>query len=134
MHKATTYDEYMSALERVVEQHAVPERQSALAIKAWERRQEGNRKHRTMVPSPATEACAATRQRVADCHHYCISPKSQASTRRLISSSLCFRLHHTTSGIVENDRLPGLTFADDIVLMAESTQEMQALLDICRVK
>ncbi|XP_075749200.1 uncharacterized protein LOC142814366 [Rhipicephalus microplus] len=52
--------------------------------------------------------------------------------RRLLSSSLGFRLHHTTSGIDERRRLPGLTFADDIVLMAESTEEMQALLDICQ--
>ncbi|KAH6925987.1 hypothetical protein HPB50_012922 [Hyalomma asiaticum] len=37
-----------------------------------------------------------------------------------------------TSVIDENRHLPGLTFADDIMLMAESTQEMQALLDICQ--
>ncbi|KAL3225096.1 hypothetical protein MRX96_004679 [Rhipicephalus microplus] len=50
--------------------------------------------------------------------------------RRLINFSLGFRLCYTTSSIDENHHLQGLTFADDIVLMAESTQKMQALLDI----
>ncbi|KAH6926639.1 hypothetical protein HPB50_020838 [Hyalomma asiaticum] len=43
-----------------------------------------------------------------------------------------FWLHHKNSGIHENRHLPSLTFADGIVFMAESTQEMQALLDICQ--
>ncbi|KAH6927912.1 hypothetical protein HPB50_009845 [Hyalomma asiaticum] len=50
-----------------------------------------------------------------------LSPYVSSLERRLISSSLGFRLRRTTSGIDENRRLPGLTFADDIVLMAEST-------------
>ncbi|KAH8028352.1 hypothetical protein HPB51_016175 [Rhipicephalus microplus] len=58
--------------------------------------------------------------------------KIKSLERKLLSSSLGFRLHHTTSGIDERRRLPGLTFADDILLMAEITKEMQALLDICQ--
>ncbi|KAH7935858.1 hypothetical protein HPB52_014408 [Rhipicephalus sanguineus] len=51
--------------------------------------------------------------------------------RALLESSLGFRLKYSTSGIDENRRLPGLAFADDVVLMAESKAELQALLDIC---
>lgn len=48
--------------------------------------------------------------------------------RALLESSLGFRLKYSTSGIDENRRLPGLAFADDVVLMAESKAELQALM------
>ncbi|KAH6931499.1 hypothetical protein HPB50_024691 [Hyalomma asiaticum] len=32
-------------------------------------------------------------------------------------------IHHTTSGIAKNHRVPGLAFADNIVLMAENTED-----------
>ncbi|KAL3216340.1 hypothetical protein MRX96_033140 [Rhipicephalus microplus] len=73
MHEATTYDEYMLALRRVVERHMVPDRRSTRALKspccysdveeAWKRRREANREHRRMVQLSDTEACAATWQR-----------------------------------------------------------------------
>ncbi|KAL3187216.1 hypothetical protein MRX96_025529 [Rhipicephalus microplus] len=53
MHEATTYDEYMSALRRVVERHMVPDR----------------REHRRIVQSSDTEACAATWQRYLELKH-----------------------------------------------------------------
>ncbi|KAH6925109.1 hypothetical protein HPB50_001021 [Hyalomma asiaticum] len=79
MHEATTYDEYMSALHRVVEQHMVPDRRSARALKspwwesdveeAWKRRRAANREHRRMVQSPDAEACAATWQKYLEMKH-----------------------------------------------------------------
>ncbi|KAL3254622.1 hypothetical protein MRX96_054150 [Rhipicephalus microplus] len=59
MHEATTYDEYMLALRRVLERHMVPDRRSTRALKspwwdsdveeAWKRRREANREHRRMA-------------------------------------------------------------------------------------
>nr|XP_037288665.1 uncharacterized protein LOC119181514 [Rhipicephalus microplus] len=46
-------------------------------------------------------------------------------------SGLRFRLKYSTSGIDENRRLPGLTFADDVVLIVETKVDLQALLDTC---
>ncbi|KAL3243900.1 hypothetical protein MRX96_019489 [Rhipicephalus microplus] len=79
MHEATTYDEYMLALRRVVERHMVPDRRSTRALKsswwdsdveqAWKRRREANREHRRMVRSSDTEACAATWQRYLELKH-----------------------------------------------------------------
>ncbi|KAG0427462.1 hypothetical protein HPB47_025476 [Ixodes persulcatus] len=50
---------------------------------------------------------------------------------RLIQSRVGFSLTHLEDGEVVNWVLPGLTFADDIVLMAETAEDMQRLLDIC---
>ncbi|KAL3207429.1 hypothetical protein MRX96_039700, partial [Rhipicephalus microplus] len=49
----------------------------------------------------------------------------------LYGSRLRFRLKYSTSGIDENRRLPGLTFADDVVLIVETKVDPQALLDTC---
>ncbi|KAG0425322.1 hypothetical protein HPB47_027487 [Ixodes persulcatus] len=50
---------------------------------------------------------------------------------RLIQSRVGFSLTHLEDGEVVNWVFPGLTFADDIVLMAEAAEDMQRLLDIC---
>ncbi|KAH6934396.1 hypothetical protein HPB50_024126 [Hyalomma asiaticum] len=69
----------MSALQRVVEQHMVPDRRSARALRipwwdsdveeAWKRRREANREHRSMVQSSDTEACPVTWQRYLELKH-----------------------------------------------------------------
>ncbi|KAH7954089.1 hypothetical protein HPB49_015473 [Dermacentor silvarum] len=51
--------------------------------------------------------------------------------RALLQSGLGFGLRYTTSGIDDNRRIPGLAYADDLLLMAESPRDMQSLLDIC---
>ncbi|XP_077563663.1 uncharacterized protein LOC144179249 [Haemaphysalis longicornis] len=51
--------------------------------------------------------------------------------RKLLHCGLGFRLRYSTTGADEQYRLPGLAFADDLVLMAECSQELQTLLDIC---
>lgn len=48
----------------------------------------------------------------------------------LLNSNLRF----STTSASENHHLPGLAFADDLVLMAESHQELQSLLDICQTE
>lgn len=50
---------------------------------------------------------------------------------RLIDSGLGFSLLHVENGEAVNWVLPGLTFADDIVLTAGGATAMQQLLDIC---
>ncbi|KAH7987025.1 hypothetical protein HPB49_026123 [Dermacentor silvarum] len=40
----------------------------------------------------------------------------------------------STSSANENHRLPGLAFADDLVIMAENREDLQTLLDICQVE
>lgn len=52
-------------------------------------------------------------------------------TGRLTKRGLSFNLTDMDQGRTEIRRLPGLLDADDIVLMANSTRELQALLDIC---
>lgn len=54
--------------------------------------------------------------------------------RALLKSCLGFRLRINTSGIDEGCRLPGLAFADDLVVMAESTRDLQSLVDICHTE
>lgn len=51
--------------------------------------------------------------------------------RRLLQSGIGFGLKYSTSGLDETCRLPGLVFADDLVLTAEHPEDLQALLDIC---
>uniref|UniRef100_L7LU83 Putative tick transposon n=1 Tax=Rhipicephalus pulchellus TaxID=72859 RepID=L7LU83_RHIPC len=51
--------------------------------------------------------------------------------RAIERSSLGFSLKFSTTGIDENRKIPGLAFADDIVLMTENPRDMQALLNIC---
>lgn len=52
--------------------------------------------------------------------------------RRLLQSGMGLGLKYSsTSGLDETCRLPGLAFADDLVLMAEHPEGLQALLDIC---
>ncbi|KAH7975018.1 hypothetical protein HPB49_022835 [Dermacentor silvarum] len=50
--------------------------------------------------------------------------------RALLQSGLGFGLRYTTSGI-DNRRIPGLAYADDLLLMTEIPHDMQSLLDIC---
>uniref|UniRef100_L7M0D4 Putative tick transposon n=1 Tax=Rhipicephalus pulchellus TaxID=72859 RepID=L7M0D4_RHIPC len=52
--------------------------------------------------------------------------------RALLNSNLGFSMRFSTTSASENHRLPGLAFADDLVVMAESNQELQSLLDICQ--
>ncbi|KAH7954694.1 hypothetical protein HPB49_020982 [Dermacentor silvarum] len=54
--------------------------------------------------------------------------------RALLNSGLGFRLRFSTSSANENHRLPGLAFADDLVIMAENREDLQTLLDICQVE
>ncbi|KAH7954592.1 hypothetical protein HPB49_020067 [Dermacentor silvarum] len=51
--------------------------------------------------------------------------------RALLQSGLGFGLRYTTSGIDYNPRIPGLAYADELLLMAEILRDMQSLLDIC---
>lgn len=51
--------------------------------------------------------------------------------RALLQSGLGFGLRYTTSGIDDNRRIPGLAYADDLLLMADSPRDLQSLLDIC---
>ncbi|KAL3213267.1 hypothetical protein MRX96_035538 [Rhipicephalus microplus] len=48
----------------------------------------------------------------------------------LLESGLGFRLKYSTREIEENRRLPGLTITYDVVFMAETKVDLQALLDI----
>ncbi|KAL3198666.1 hypothetical protein MRX96_044341 [Rhipicephalus microplus] len=43
-------------------------------------------------------------------------------------------MRFSTTSAEENFHLPGLAFADDLVVMAESNQELQSLLDICQTE
>lgn len=52
----------------------------------------------------------------------------------MLNSGLGFRLRFSTSSANENHRLPGLAFADDLVIMAENQEDLQTLLDICQVE
>ncbi|XP_049269910.1 uncharacterized protein LOC119385332 [Rhipicephalus sanguineus] len=52
----------------------------------------------------------------------------------LLNSNLGFSMRFSTTSASENHHLPGLAFADDLVLMAESQQELQSLLDICQTE
>lgn len=52
--------------------------------------------------------------------------------RALLNLNLRFHLRFSTTSAEENHRLPGLAFADDLVVMAENSQDLQALLDICQ--
>lgn len=54
--------------------------------------------------------------------------------RELLKSGLGFGLRFSTRGIDDSCRLPGLAFADDLVVMAESSSELQVLLDICHAE
>ncbi|KAH7970794.1 hypothetical protein HPB49_015631 [Dermacentor silvarum] len=54
--------------------------------------------------------------------------------RKLLSGGLGFRLRYNTAGVNANCKLPGLAFADDLVLMAEGPQDLQALIDICHAE
>ena len=54
--------------------------------------------------------------------------------RKLLSSGLGFQLKYSTLGVDERCRLPGLTFADDLVLMAESAQDLQDLIHISQAE
>ncbi|KAH6933478.1 hypothetical protein HPB50_015426 [Hyalomma asiaticum] len=51
--------------------------------------------------------------------------------RAIVKSSLGFSLKFGTTGIDKNRKVPGLAYADDIVQMAETPRDMQALLNIC---
>lgn len=51
--------------------------------------------------------------------------------RRLVQSGIGFSLVHLEEGEEVNWVLPGLTFADDIVLMAETAEDLQKLVYIC---
>lgn len=53
---------------------------------------------------------------------------------KLLSSGLGFQLKFSTEGVDQRCRLPGLAFADDLVLMAECSQDLQALINICQVE
>ncbi|XP_049271321.1 uncharacterized protein LOC125758318 [Rhipicephalus sanguineus] len=52
----------------------------------------------------------------------------------LLNSNLGFSMRFSTTSASENHHLPGLAFADDLVFMAESHQELQSLLDICQTE
>lgn len=54
--------------------------------------------------------------------------------RALLNSNLGFSMRFSTTSAEENFHLPGLAFADDLVVMAESNQELQSLLDICQTE
>ncbi|XP_037505770.1 uncharacterized protein LOC119382110 [Rhipicephalus sanguineus] len=54
--------------------------------------------------------------------------------RALLNSNLGFSMRFSTTSASENYHLPGLAFADDLVVMAESNQDLQSLLDICQTE
>lgn len=51
--------------------------------------------------------------------------------RRLEESGLGFDLSHRSNGVLVEQRIPGLMYADDIVLLADNAEELQKLADIC---
>ena len=51
--------------------------------------------------------------------------------KRLLQTRVGFSLTHLENGEKVNWILPGLTFADDIVLTAETVEDLQKLLDVC---
>lgn len=51
--------------------------------------------------------------------------------RNLLQADLGFRLEYSTEGLKSQCFLPGLVFADDIVLLASTSEELQRLVDIC---
>lgn len=48
-----------------------------------------------------------------------------------MDSQLGFTLSYTSDGVKDRWILPGLVFADDVVLMAETNADLQALINIC---
>ncbi|XP_077489273.1 uncharacterized protein LOC144100112 [Amblyomma americanum] len=51
--------------------------------------------------------------------------------KALLQANLGFGLKYSTTGIDNSSRLPGLAFADDLVIMGENTEDVQKMLDIC---
>ncbi|XP_077503827.1 uncharacterized protein LOC144114149 [Amblyomma americanum] len=51
--------------------------------------------------------------------------------RKLLDAQLGFTLSYISGGMKDRWILPGLVFADDVVLMAETHAELQALINVC---
>ncbi|KAL3217977.1 hypothetical protein MRX96_031891 [Rhipicephalus microplus] len=129
---------------------------------AWKERRQANREHRRFVKGLDTEVCAEKwavyldrkhkvqtliQCKIADYNLRLIQSIRQEGRsaahkfwtyirieRALLNSNLGFSMRFSTTSAEENFHLPGLAFADDLVVMAESNQELQSLLDICQTE
>ncbi|XP_077564456.1 uncharacterized protein LOC144179908 [Haemaphysalis longicornis] len=54
--------------------------------------------------------------------------------KSLLQANLGFGLRYSTSGVDDSRHLPGLAYADDLVLMGEDEHDVQRLLNICSVE